>query len=60
MFGRLEKWRPVKEILDFSDEGTSIFREKPLAEKDNGTYLCRPDKICSRGAKMLFLSNIIP
>ena len=33
MFGRLEKWRPVKEILDFSDEGTSIFREKPLAEK---------------------------
>jgi DNA (cytosine-5)-methyltransferase 1 len=33
MLGRLEKWRPVKEILDFSDEGTSIFREKPLAEK---------------------------
>lgn len=33
MFGRLEKWRPVKEVLDFSDEGTSIFREKPLAEK---------------------------
>ena len=33
MFGHLEKWRPVKEILDFSDEGTSIFREKPLAEK---------------------------
>lgn len=33
MFSRLEKWRPVKEVLDFSDEGTSIFREKPLAEK---------------------------
>jgi len=33
MFGRLEKWRPVKEVLDFSDEGTSIFREKSLAEK---------------------------
>lgn len=33
MFTKLEKWRPVKEVLDFSDEGTSIFREKPLAEK---------------------------
>lgn len=33
MFGRLEKWRPVKDVLDFSDEGTSIFREKSLAEK---------------------------
>lgn len=34
MFGRLEKWRPVKEVLDFSDEGESIFsRKKPLAEK---------------------------
>ena len=30
MFSRLEKWKPV---LDFSDEGTTIFREKPLAEK---------------------------
>lgn len=33
MFTKLEKWRPVKEVLDFSDEGTSIFRDKPLAEK---------------------------
>lgn len=33
MFSKLEKWRPVKEVLDFSDEGTTIFREKPLAEK---------------------------
>lgn len=34
MFSKLEKWRPVKEILDFSDEGESIFtRKKPLAEK---------------------------
>lgn len=34
MFGRLEKWKPVKEVLDFSDEGESIFcRNKPLAEK---------------------------
>lgn len=33
MFSKLEKWRPVKEVLDFSDEGTTIFREKSLAEK---------------------------
>jgi DNA (cytosine-5)-methyltransferase 1 len=33
MFTKLEKWRPVKEVLDFDDEGTSIFRDKPLAEK---------------------------
>lgn len=34
MFTKLEKWRPVKEVLDFDDEGTSIFtRQKPLSEK---------------------------
>lgn len=34
MFTKLEKWRPVKEVLDFDDEGTSIFnRKKPLSEK---------------------------
>lgn len=30
----LEPWKPVKEVLDFSNEGESIFgRKKPLAEK---------------------------
>lgn len=33
MFSSLEKWKPVKEVLDFSDEGETIFRAKPLAEK---------------------------
>jgi DNA (cytosine-5)-methyltransferase 1 len=34
MFGSLEPWRPVKEVLDFSDEGQSIFgRKKDLSEK---------------------------
>ena len=33
MFSKLEKWKPVKEVLNFSDEGTTIFREKSLAEK---------------------------
>lgn len=33
MFGRLEKWKPVKDVLDFADEGKTIFRDKPLSEK---------------------------
>lgn len=34
LFGVVPKWKPVREVLDFSDEGKSIFdRKKPLAEK---------------------------
>lgn len=34
LFGSLPKWKAVREVLDFSDEGKSIFdRKKPLAEK---------------------------
>ncbi|WPV66307.1 DNA cytosine methyltransferase [Chitinophaga sp. LS1] len=34
MFGQLDKWRAVKEVLDLTDEGKSIFdRKKPLSEK---------------------------
>lgn len=33
LFGSLDKWRPVRECLDFDDEGESIFaRRKPLVE----------------------------
>ncbi len=33
LFGSLLKWNPVKDCLDFSDEGESIFnRKKPLVE----------------------------
>lgn len=33
MFGDLKKWRAVKDVLDFDDEGTSIFNRKiPLVE----------------------------
>jgi DNA (cytosine-5)-methyltransferase 1 len=32
--GALHKWKPVKDVLDFSDEGESIFtRKKPLSDK---------------------------
>lgn len=34
MFTGLKKWKPVKDVLDFSDEGSSIFgRKKNLSEK---------------------------
>lgn len=34
LFGAMPKWKPVREVLDFEDEGRSIFeREKPLSEK---------------------------
>lgn len=34
MFGGLKPWKPVKDVLDFSLEGESIFtRKKPLVEK---------------------------
>lgn len=34
LFNDLKKWRPVKEVLNLEDEGTSIFtRKKPLSEK---------------------------
>lgn len=34
LFSCYHKWKPVREVLDFSDEGESIFgRKKPLCEK---------------------------
>ena len=34
LFGDMEKWRPVREVLDLENEGESIFgRKKPLSEK---------------------------
>ncbi len=34
LFGTLPKWKPVSDVLDFADEGPSIFsRKKPLSEK---------------------------
>ena len=34
MFHQYKKWKPVREVLDLTDEGTSIFtKKKPLCEK---------------------------
>lgn len=34
MFGTIEPWKPVRDVLDLQDEGTSIFtRKKPLSDR---------------------------
>lgn len=33
LFGRLNPWKPVRDVLDLDDCGQSIFRDKPLSEK---------------------------
>lgn len=34
LFGNIQKWKPVREVLDLEDEGKSIFdRKKPLSDK---------------------------
>ena len=34
LFNELKRWKPVKDVLDLDDEGTSIFmRKKPLSER---------------------------
>jgi len=34
LFGNMKQWKAVKDVLDFSDEGNSIFeRKKPLSDK---------------------------
>lgn len=33
LFGQIQRWKPVRDVLDFSDEGESIFeRKKPLVD----------------------------
>ncbi len=33
LFGGVDSWKPVREVLDLDDCGNSIFRDKPLSEK---------------------------
>lgn len=33
LFAPQKKWKAVKEVLELSDEGNTIFRDKPLSEK---------------------------
>jgi DNA (cytosine-5)-methyltransferase 1 len=57
LFGALKKWKPVKDVLDFSDEGESIFmRKKPLSDKTLGRINAGLIKFVA-GGKECFLSK---
>jgi C-5 cytosine-specific DNA methylase len=57
LFGSLAKWKPVKEVLDFTDEGLSIFgRSKPLSEKTLERVYAGGIKFVA-GGKEAFLSR---
>ena len=57
LFGSLAKWKPVKEVLDFTDEGLSIFgRSKMLSEKTLERVYAGGIKFVA-GGKEAFLSR---
>lgn len=50
MFQGLKPWMPVKHVLDFSDEGQSIFtRKKPLSDKTYERILAGLVKFVAKG-----------
>lgn len=50
MFDSLEKWKPVREVLDLEDYGTSIFgRKKPLSESTLKRIYAGLQKFCTKG-----------
>lgn len=57
MFGGTEKWKAVKEVLNFEDEGESIFeRKKPLSDRTLERVYAGLIKYVANGDKS-FLSN---
>lgn len=49
LFGELAKWKAVRDVLDFSDEGKSIFgRKKAVVGINTRAHICRANKICCR------------
>lgn len=54
--GDLEKWKPVKEVLDFNDDGESIFnRNKPLSENTLERIYAGLKKFIAGGEKAFIL-----
>jgi len=57
MYGDLKKWKPVKDVLDFENEGKSIFnRNKPLSDKTLERIYAGLVKYIAKGDTS-FLSN---
>lgn len=49
LFGRTQRWKPVREVLDFSDEGESIFgRKKPLVMRPSNASTRVSSSCCRR------------
>ncbi|GHT05024.1 type II DNA modification methyltransferase [Bacteroidia bacterium] len=58
MFGCLNKWKPVKDVLDFTDEGKSIFlRKKELSPKTLERIYAGLVKFVAGGKDKCFLSK---
>lgn len=56
LFSPMRRWRPVSDILDFSDEGKSIFnRKKPLAENTLKRIYSGLIKFVAGGNKMFMV-----
>lgn len=57
LFKNTRKWKPVKDVLDFSDEGESVFtRKKPLSDKTLERIYAGLIKFVA-GGKAAFLSK---
>lgn len=56
MFGSFKKWKPVREVLDLSDEGESIFgRKKPLCEATLNRIYAGLVKFVAGGEKVFLI-----
>lgn len=58
LFDIYEKWKPVKEVLDLDDEGTSIFeKKKPMCERTLERIYAGLVKFVAGGKKKLVSAN---
>lgn len=56
MFDTYPRWRPVREVLDLQDQGTSIFgRKKPLSENTLKRIYAGLQKFCTKGEDTFFV-----
>lgn len=55
LFGSLEKWKPVKDVLDFDDEGESIFNRKNRFHLNLGAHIRGPYKVRGRWQRRILV-----
>ncbi len=49
LFGQMKRWKPVREVLDFTDEGESIFGVKNRSSMQRWNGYMRADKFVAGG-----------